>query len=144
MSTQNVNVARFARNVEWNFFCDFQTPWTPSNHFFSELCWKVEKWTKWDILGRISNIVIWAGNKFSFSYYYIFPAQFQSGNLTRWSVTHRNCKSILSQTSSSSSLECQELDIFLQDGNSKLHLVAKRENTCPSIWFMTNARAKHY
>ena len=24
LSTQNVNVARFARNVEWNFFCDFQ------------------------------------------------------------------------------------------------------------------------
>ena len=27
MSTQNVNVACFARNVEWDFFCDFQTPW---------------------------------------------------------------------------------------------------------------------
>ena len=27
MSTQNVNVARFARNVECNFFCDFQTLW---------------------------------------------------------------------------------------------------------------------
>ena len=26
MSTQNVNVARFACNVEWDFFCDFQTP----------------------------------------------------------------------------------------------------------------------
>ena len=25
MSTQNVNVTRFARNVEWDFFCDFQT-----------------------------------------------------------------------------------------------------------------------
>ena len=25
--TQNVNVARFARNVEWDFFYDFQTPW---------------------------------------------------------------------------------------------------------------------
>ena len=24
---QNVNVARFARNVEWNFFCEFQTLW---------------------------------------------------------------------------------------------------------------------
>ena len=23
---QNVNIARFARNVEWDFFCDFQTP----------------------------------------------------------------------------------------------------------------------
>ena len=23
--TQNVNIARFARNVEWDFFCDFQT-----------------------------------------------------------------------------------------------------------------------
>ena len=27
LSTQNVNVARFARNVEWDFFCDFQTLW---------------------------------------------------------------------------------------------------------------------
>ena len=26
LSTQNVNVARFAHNVEWDFFCDFQTP----------------------------------------------------------------------------------------------------------------------
>ena len=25
LSTQNVNVARYARNVEWDFFCDFQT-----------------------------------------------------------------------------------------------------------------------
>ena len=23
----NVNVARFARNIEWDFFCDFQTMW---------------------------------------------------------------------------------------------------------------------
>ena len=30
MSTQNVNVARFARNVEWDFFYDFQTPWWSS------------------------------------------------------------------------------------------------------------------
>ena len=28
MSTQNVNVARCARNVEWDFFCDFQRPCT--------------------------------------------------------------------------------------------------------------------
>ena len=28
LSTQNVNVARSARNVEWDFFCDFQTPWS--------------------------------------------------------------------------------------------------------------------
>ena len=27
LSTQNVNLARFARYVEWDFFCDFQTPW---------------------------------------------------------------------------------------------------------------------
>ena len=25
LSAQNVNVARFARNVEWDFFCDFHT-----------------------------------------------------------------------------------------------------------------------
>ena len=28
LSTKNVNVAHFARNVEWDFFCDFQTLWT--------------------------------------------------------------------------------------------------------------------
>ena len=28
MSTQNVNVAHFARNVECDFLCDFQTPWS--------------------------------------------------------------------------------------------------------------------
>ena len=27
LSTQNVNVARSARSVEWYFFCDFQKPW---------------------------------------------------------------------------------------------------------------------
>ena len=27
LSTQTVNVASFARNVEWDFFCDFQTLW---------------------------------------------------------------------------------------------------------------------
>ena len=27
LSTQNVNVARYARNIECNFFCDFQTLW---------------------------------------------------------------------------------------------------------------------
>ena len=26
LSTQNVNVARFARNIQCDFFCDFQTP----------------------------------------------------------------------------------------------------------------------
>ena len=26
LSTQNINVARFSHNVEWYFFCDFQTP----------------------------------------------------------------------------------------------------------------------
>ena len=31
---QNVNVARFARNVEWDFFCDFQTPWLNARHFW--------------------------------------------------------------------------------------------------------------
>ena len=28
LSTQNVYVARFARNIEWDFFCDFQTLWS--------------------------------------------------------------------------------------------------------------------
>ena len=29
LSIQNVNIAHFARNVEWDFFCDFQTPCIP-------------------------------------------------------------------------------------------------------------------
>ena len=28
LSSQNVNVARFARNVKCDFFCDFQTLWS--------------------------------------------------------------------------------------------------------------------
>ena len=30
LSTQNVNVARFARNIEWDFLYDFQTMWPSS------------------------------------------------------------------------------------------------------------------
>ena len=30
LSTQIVNVARFARNIEWDFLCDFQTLWLQS------------------------------------------------------------------------------------------------------------------
>ena len=39
LSTQNVNVARFARNVKCDFFCDFQTLWTWLNtlYFFWRL-----------------------------------------------------------------------------------------------------------
>ena len=35
------NAARFARNVEWDFFCDFQTPW--SCHLCSENVNKVSR-----------------------------------------------------------------------------------------------------
>ena len=31
LSTQNVNVVHFACNVEFDFFCDYQTPWSRSN-----------------------------------------------------------------------------------------------------------------
>ena len=35
--TQNVNVARFARHSEWDFFCYYQAPWTLENlSYFSE------------------------------------------------------------------------------------------------------------
>ena len=34
LSTQNVNVARFARKVECDFICDFQTPCYPKNYNF--------------------------------------------------------------------------------------------------------------
>ena len=35
LSTQNVNVARFARNVEWDFLEDFQTPCSKGSKDFS-------------------------------------------------------------------------------------------------------------
>ena len=38
LSTQNGNVARFARNVEWDFFCDFQTPCTCYNCDITRTC----------------------------------------------------------------------------------------------------------
>ena len=31
LSTQNVNIARFARNIKWDFFYDFQTMWVDLN-----------------------------------------------------------------------------------------------------------------
>ena len=31
LSTQNVNVGRYARNVEWDLICDFQTLWKQEN-----------------------------------------------------------------------------------------------------------------
>ena len=54
MSTQNV--ARFARNVEWDFFCDFQTP-----------CgWGMpENATKWIQPSKT--------NEFCWMYFYAFP-----------------------------------------------------------------------
>ena len=40
--TQNVNVARFVRNVEWDFFCDFQTLCVPSLSFLCLLLCPLE------------------------------------------------------------------------------------------------------
>ena len=34
MATQNVNLARFARNIKWDFFYDFQTLWCCVPRFF--------------------------------------------------------------------------------------------------------------
>ena len=45
LSTQIVNVARFARNLEWYFFCDFQTP-----------CWQLKE-SKFGIL-RITRMTL--------------------------------------------------------------------------------------
>ena len=52
MSTKNVNVARFARNIECDFFCDFQT-----------LCgWKKKKIGNW-ILQKAKLADKWAQMK---------------------------------------------------------------------------------
>ena len=37
LSIQNVNVARFARNVKCDFFCDFQTPYVRLGWFVAYL-----------------------------------------------------------------------------------------------------------
>ena len=53
LSNQNVNVAHFARNVKWDFFCDVQPPympasfrsrklpltWPASKDLFRHFCW---------------------------------------------------------------------------------------------------------
>ena len=52
LSTQNVNVAHFARKVEWDFFCNFQTLCILSR-IWSEGDWydfKVSKWSREPIL----------------------------------------------------------------------------------------------
>ena len=41
LSTQNVNVARFARTVECDFFCDFQTLWMKAIYVASRARCKV-------------------------------------------------------------------------------------------------------
>ena len=38
LSTKNVNVARYARNVEWDFFCDFQTLCISTRSFYGFVC----------------------------------------------------------------------------------------------------------
>ena len=38
LSIQNVSIARFDRNVEWDFFCDFQTPCTVPCMVFFYIC----------------------------------------------------------------------------------------------------------
>ena len=63
LSTQNVNVARFARNVEWNFFCDFQTLWLWRNvrnrRFVLNESWKTRPkvWSNY-LFRRIRFVVI--------------------------------------------------------------------------------------
>ena len=52
LSTQKVNVARFARNIEWDFFCDFQTLWG----------WKKKKIGNW-ILQKAKLADKWAQMK---------------------------------------------------------------------------------
>ena len=46
LSTQNINVARFARNVVWDIFCDFQT-----------LCFIMESWGEKGAISIDGNIV---------------------------------------------------------------------------------------
>ena len=72
MSAQNVNVARFARNVEWDFFCGFQTLWYRSKliRLFQKKCHCIQKcirfwdtyfWDIWDIFGIFQNTVLLSG-----------------------------------------------------------------------------------
>ena len=36
LATQNIDVACFARNIEWDFFCDFQTPFNGASYSSAE------------------------------------------------------------------------------------------------------------
>ena len=50
LSTQIVNVARFARNVEWDFFCDFPT----ACHLFSLL----KEWVIFEVtIGKVDSVI---------------------------------------------------------------------------------------
>ena len=53
MNFWHVNVARFARKVEWDFFCDFQTPWTsrPRNCLVCLLKGLNAYWHSWNSWG---------------------------------------------------------------------------------------------
>ena len=53
LSTQNVKVARFARNVEWDFFCDFQTMWIGNGKFV--LLFLVMPWPRFQYLCQTSS-----------------------------------------------------------------------------------------
>ncbi len=56
LSTQKVNVARFARNVEWDYFCDFQTLWLLSHETFLshfQPQWSIQVKSLWKIAAAV-------------------------------------------------------------------------------------------
>ena len=69
LSTQNVNVARFARNVEWDFFCDFQTLWSSMVRQDNQYLGRFSMW-----VGKISGFMIgWSQLSWSMKKFRHFP-----------------------------------------------------------------------
>ena len=62
LPTQNENVARFARNFEWDFFCDFQTLWTT---------------TKTTLLSNISTTLKYKNPEFQFDFLKLWLSKVQ-------------------------------------------------------------------
>ena len=81
---------------------------------------------KWDIFGKFQSLWFEPENKFSFWYITFFQS----------SISIRKSHEVVCNSSTSNQFCHRNADNFLQVWNC---IAAKRENVCPSIWFMTNA-----
>ena len=93
LSTQNANVARFARNVEWDFFCDFQTPWhTMLKETCGESmsCWSIKEEV---LLKRRSlSCLLWIRWVPRLAHVYLNTTErFKSSVIPKWAAENWDC-----------------------------------------------------